>query len=156
MQRGERQTTREESKVKVTALREQFRATSKPGKPAKAAKHVKNAPVRNRPNVDRHKFKGGHHEEPVDRREEEMAKAEKLSQIHHTTSLLKSKPQNNRFKEHKEKKKWGLLLQLVVVGIIAGGATVALDPSILPEEIRTADWEGMKYQFDVWLQNLGD
>lgn len=155
MQRGERQTIREDSQVKVTVLREQFRTASKPGKAPKAAKHVKNAPVRNRPNADQHKSRGGHHEEPTDRHEEAMAKAEKISQLHHTTSLLKSKPNNDRFKDYTEKKSSGLMLQLLLVMIIAVGAAIALDPGILPEEVRTLDWEGMKYRIDTWLEEVG-
>jgi hypothetical protein len=153
MQRGERQTTRENSQVKVSDLRQQFRAASKPAKPVKAAKHVRNAPLRNGPDADKHKPEGAHRHDP-DRREEQLAKAERLSQIHHTTSLLKSKPKNDRFKPYQEKKKSGLALQLVLVIAAAGGVAVALDPSILPREVRDLDWQGMKYQFDTWVEDV--
>jgi hypothetical protein len=155
MQRGERQTIREGSRVKVSDLREQFRTASKPAKPTKAAKHVKNAPVRNSPDAEQHKPKGRQqHQEQKDKREEQMAKAERLAQIQHTTSLLKTKPKNDRFKPYKEKKKSGLLLQLVLVMLVSAGVTIALEPSILPAEIRNLDWQGMKYEFDAWLQSV--
>jgi hypothetical protein len=155
MQRGERQSIREGSQMKVSDLREQFRTTSKPAKPVKAAKHVKNAQVRNSPDAERHKPKGrGQREEQPDRREELMAKAEKLSQIHHTTSLLTKNPKSNRLKPHKEKKNPGLLFQLLLVMLVAAGVTVALDPTILPAEIRNLDWQGMQYEFDAWLQDV--
>lgn len=154
MQRGERQSIREGSQVKVTDLREQFRAASKPARPAKAAKRTKDAPVRNGPNADRHRPKGARHDEQADRREEQMAKAERLSQLHHSTSLLRSGPKNSRVKAYKEKKKPGLLLQLLLVMLIAAGVAVALDPSLLPQEIRDLDWQSLKYQFDAWLQDV--
>jgi hypothetical protein len=154
MQRGERQSIREGSQVRVSDLRQQFRLAAKPGKPAKAARHVKNAPVRNGPDADKHKPKIIHRDEP-DRREELMAKAERLSQIHHTTSLLKVKPRRERHALHEEKrKKPGLFLQLALVVILAVGATIAIDPNLLPQEVRDLDWQGMKYQFDVWLQDV--
>jgi hypothetical protein len=83
-----------------------------------------------------------------------MEKAERLSQVQHTTSLLKSKPKNNRVKEYKERKKSGLVLQLVLVVVVVGAVAIALDPTILPHEVRTLDWDGMKYQVELFLQNL--
>ena len=151
MQRGERQTTREGSHVRVSDLREQFRSASKPGKAVKPAKHAKRAPIRNGPNADKHKPKA---EQQIDRHEELMAKAEKLSQIHHTTSLLKTKPKNDRLQPVAEKKKSNLFLQLVLVMLVAGGVAIALDPGILPEEVRSLDWQGMQYRLDAWLDNV--
>jgi hypothetical protein len=157
MQRGERQTIRPESVVKVTDLREQFRAAAKPGKTAKAARLVKNAPVRNGPDAERHKPKrGSRDEQHTDRHEEQMAKAERISQIQHTTSLLKTKPQNDRLKTHVEKKKSGLFLQLVLVFALAGGGAVVLDPTLLPAEVRNLDWQGMKVQAEAAIQQIID
>jgi hypothetical protein len=156
MQRGERQSVREGSQVKVTDLRSQFRATAKPAKPEKAAKHSKSQSYRNRPDLEHQpkQRKWRRQEEPKDLREEQMAKAEKLSHIQHTTSLLKSKPKNNRLKDHKEKKPSGLLFQLVLVGCIVAGAAVAYDPTLLPSEVRNIDWREIRYSVDVWLQDV--
>lgn len=153
--RGERQSVREGSQTKVTDLREQFRTASKPAKSSKSAKHVKKPAVRNHSDHDKHSSKGGsHQDEAKDRRDLQAEKAERLAQVHHTTSLLKSKPQNNRAKEFKEPKKGGLMLQLVLVIVVAGGVAVALDPNILPREVRTLDWDGMTYQVEQFIENV--
>ena len=31
---------------------------------------------------------------------------------------------------------------------------IALDPGILPEEVRSLDWQGMQYRLDAWLDNV--
>jgi len=155
MSRGERQTVREGSQVKVTDLREQFRTASKPGKPAKPAKHAPKPSVRNHAGNEPHSPTGhSRNEEVKDKRDERMEKAERLAQVQHTTSLLKSKPKNNRALEYKEKKKSGLVLQLALVVAVVGAVTIALDPTILPREVRTLDWDGMKHQVELFLQNV--
>jgi hypothetical protein len=156
MSRGERQTVREGSQVKVTDLRERFRTASKPGKPAKPAKHAPKPHVRNHAANEPPAPKSGRPRsaEESDMLDARMEKAERVSQVQHTTSLLKSKPKNNRALEYKEKKKSGLVLQLVLVVAVAGAVTIALDPTILPREVRTLDWDGMKYQVELFLQNV--
>jgi hypothetical protein len=155
MSRGERQTVREGSLVKVTDLREQFRTASKPGKPAKAAKHAPKPHVRHHAGKEPHSSKGhSRNEEVKDKRDERMEKAERLAQVQHTTSLLKSKPKNNRALQYKEKKKSGLVLQLALIVAVAGAVAIALDPTILPREVRTLDWDGMKYQVELFLQSV--
>jgi len=155
MQRGERQSVREGSQVKVTDLRDQFRAASKPGKPEKPAKHAKRQAYRNRPDFEQQpkSKRSRKQEEPRDMREEQMAKAEKLSQTQHTTSLLKTKPRNNRLKDHREKGKSGLLLQLLLVAFVGVGVAVALDPTLVPADVRNIDWREMKYNVDTWLEH---
>lgn len=153
--RGERQSAREGSQTKVTDLREQFRAASKPAKPSKSAKHMKKPAVRNHGDHDKQSSRGGSRpDEAKDRRDLQAEKAERLAQIHHTTSLLKSRPKNNRAKEFKEPKKGGLMLQLLLVLAVAGGVAVALDPTVLPREVRTLDWDGMTYQVEQFVESV--
>ena len=76
--------------------------------------------------------------------DELAAKAERLSQLQHETSLLSRKPANDRTKAHKEKKKGGLLLQLLLVIAVAAGVAVALDPQLMDQAMAMVDWEALK------------
>ncbi len=70
--------------------------------------------------------------------EERALKAERMAQAQHTTSLLSggnSKKPYQRPGERAERKSGGgLLFQLLLVMIIAGGVAFALDPTIIPPE----------------------
>jgi len=79
-----------------------------------------------------------------DMADEQAARAEKMAQAQHETSLLTRGPKNNRTKEYKEKKKGGLLLQLLLVVIVAAGVAVALDPQLLAQVTAMVDWEALK------------
>jgi hypothetical protein len=82
-----------------------------------------------------------------DMSDELAAKAEKIAQLQHETSLLKRGPQNDRSKPHKEKKKGGLLIQLLFVIVVAGGVAVALDPQLASQAmalVDSVDWEALK------------
>jgi hypothetical protein len=76
--------------------------------------------------------------------DELAAKAERLSQLQHETSLLSKKPRNDRAKDRKEKKKGGLYFQLLLVIVIAAGVAVALDPQLMDQAMAMVDWEALK------------
>lgn len=65
-----------------------------------------------------------------DRADELAEKAEKMAQLHHQTSLLSRNPKNDRSKPFKEKKKMGILLQLLIVVALAGGGAYVMDPTL--------------------------
>ena len=79
-----------------------------------------------------------------DMADEQAERAEKMAQLQHETSLLTRGPKNNRTKEYKEKKKGGLVLQILLVIIVAGGVAVALDPQLLAQVTAMVDWEALK------------
>jgi hypothetical protein len=71
--------------------------------------------------------------------EERWAKAEQLAMLQHTTSLLdhgkkKSKKPYVRVGERPEKKKGGLIFQLLLVMIVVFGVAWYLDPTLVPQE----------------------
>jgi hypothetical protein len=69
--------------------------------------------------------------------EERALKAERQAMAQHKTSLLaggNSKKPYKRPGEREERKSGGLIFQLVLVMVLAGGVAVALDPSIIPPE----------------------
>jgi hypothetical protein len=79
--------------------------------------------------------------------DELAAKAERTAQLQHETSLLKREPQNDRTKAHKGKKKGGILIQLLLVMVVAGGVAVALDPQLMTQAqamVDSIDWEAIK------------
>jgi hypothetical protein len=77
------------------------------------------------------------------------AKAERLSQLQHETSLLKREPRNDRSKDYQEKKKGGLIIQLLLVILLAAGVTVALDPELSSRLMAMVDWEEVKFRLGL-------
>lgn len=77
--------------------------------------------------------------------DERAAKAEKVAMAQHRTSLLKggdsSKPYL-RPGERPERKKGGLVAQLIIVMVVAVGVAYALDPTIVP-----AEWTEKAHEF---------
>lgn len=86
-----------------------------------------------------------------DRSDELAEKAEKMAQIHHQTSLLSRNPKNDRSKPHKEKKKSGILLQLLIVMMLAGGVAYLMDPSIA----ANIDLQPVKDWIDAQIASFG-
>ena len=84
-----------------------------------------------------------------DNSDELAAKAEKIAQQQHETPLLKREPKNDRAKEYTEKKKGGMLIQVLLVMIIAGGVAVALDPQLLSQVQTLIHWEEIKYKLGL-------
>jgi len=68
--------------------------------------------------------------------EERMQKAERAAMAQHTTSLLKGGNPNKPYVRPGERpeRKGGLVWQLLLVVVVAGGVAYALDPSIVPPE----------------------
>lgn len=77
--------------------------------------------------------------------EERAIKAERAAMAQHTTSLLKGGQSGKTYlrpAERAERRKGGLFWQLLLVVIVAGGVSYALDPSIVPSE-----WSDMAREF---------
>ena len=116
----------------VADLRAQFQAASSMG--AKAARVERDLPP---PPPPKHVRLA---KEASDAAEERAAKAEKLSQLQHQTSLLSRAPKNDRLKIEKEPKKGGsLFVQLVFVAMLVAGGAYVLDPALF-----STGWEAVK------------
>jgi hypothetical protein len=116
----------------VAALRE--RAGFGPAKPAARVQPPELRPPPPRPSGK-------------DMSDEQAAKAERIAQLQHETSLLKRAPENDRTKAYKGKKKGGILIQLLLVMVVAGGVAVALDPQLMSQAqamVDSIDWEDIK------------
>ena len=85
-----------------------------------------------------------------DKSDELAEKAEKMAMIHHQTSLLKSKPKNDRSKPYREEKKSGILLQLLIVIALAGGGAYLLDPTLA----SNIDLQPVKDWIDVQIASF--
>ena len=76
------------------------------------------------------------------------ARAERVAQAQHTTSLLKGGKSAKGYErpgeklERSERRKGWLFFQLVLVIVVAGGVAYALDPTLLPPEwaARVQGW----------------
>lgn len=82
-----------------------------------------------------------------DSEEERAIKAEKAALAHHRTSLLTNKENTKSYVRPGEKPERkgslaGLLVQLVLVLLVAGGVAYALDPTIVP-----AEWQQKAHEF---------
>lgn len=85
-----------------------------------------------------------------------LMEADRQAALAHRTSLLTTKPRRDRSRSLREHTNSGLLLPLVLLAAVAGGAYYAADPARLPSEVQNIDWDALKLEAENAAEKAED